>query len=256
MSGVTKKEKNGNGLPAEAREALTLSLAALCSFCDQADAALYKKFDSELYLTLGELFGVGHIDAWNGAHSQDYATFASNLLTLETVVGMENAADVVRNGKFLSYRNGFRDEFFRLARIAAGKLGKDLAPYISIFYSIESLNEYLKPKQDAGTFIDVKNLNAQHYRLFFPDDAQARKYLVQLIEHGQLTPGDNEHWGTLRGGDIVRVIVHEFHRAEKDLGLRGLEFRHGKGTLYVSDSTRDILKDLRDQFYARRQRSN
>ena len=212
----------------------------------------------ELTNLLTSVFEVDQKRAEEVARSLTVETFDSNFSRLEAIIGFDNAAFVVKEGRFLGYRNNEIENYFKLAHDVSAKIDHSLPIPVQIFYSIESLHEFLRSKQEGKVAIDVSRLNISKYRLLHPDNEQSKKYLNTLIEDGHITVETNERWNKslnkgVRAVDIVRKIAYELTMVfnDLDIGRPWYNLNNGQMKLIITHpTTREYLKEIRDKVYA------
>ena len=206
--------------------------------------------DTDLTELLAREFNVNFIRARNVAREISCGAFLENYEVLESLVGEGFAKEVVKNGDFLSYRNGSLDEYFRLVRIyASQREGVE----VSFFYSIESLNS--KNRKESDSF-NIGKLDVSRNKLFNLDNDQTNKYLNSLIENGYLTVSTHEHWCKSKDGEngprsnhILQRIAYLLKTGFAELGLERPEVNINNGTitLEIGERTRKNLKKIVDE---------
>lgn len=199
-----------------------------------------------------EMFDVSYARACRATEVFTLEEFSRNLEQLETIVGPENAADIIKNGKFLEYSNGTLESYLKLASAAAHKMKMLPADKVQLFYSITSLAEVVESKkQGCG---ELRQFNLRQYTVLHQDNEKSREYLSVLVEFGVVEVGEQEHWcksekknGT-RGRDILRKIKHDLTCIFSDVRLSKPDCRieYGQYKLVISEVTRQNLRKVVD----------
>lgn len=212
--------------------------------------------DSDLTELLAREFEIEFMKARNISRKSSLDSFMENYNKLGSLLGEEVSRDVVKNGSFLDYKNGFLDKYFQLARLVLGR--KNSSKPNNVFYSIESLKSYLE--EPVREELDINKLNIAKSRLFHLNNTQSFNYLNSLIEEGCLVVARHEHWckskldDGMRGLNIIKVISLQLKTSFSDLGLEKpeVEINYGTHTLKISDKTQEKLRKIRDKLIKRR----
>ncbi|MBI4141748.1 hypothetical protein HY484_02375 [Candidatus Woesearchaeota archaeon] len=209
----------------------------------------------QLGLMLVEMFDVSYVRAVRAANALTLEEFSRNLEQLEAIVGVENAAEIVRKGKFLEYSNSTLESYLKLASAAAHKMKTVSAGEVSLFYSITSLacvvdSNAKKKSIETGPL----NFNIRYYKLLHRDNEQSQAYLNALIDSGALEVGEKEHWckgnsgNGPRGGDILKKIGFELLSMFGEFGFPSPQCKYPQGQhcIIIPEEARLNLRKVRD----------
>ena len=217
--------------------------------------------DSNLTEFLSREFEVDFIRARTISRNLSFGDFAKRYDVLESLLDGEIVKDVIKNGSFLDYSNGFVDEYFRLVRFAVSRYDFKQKGLVNntAFYSIDSLTNYLDFLEIAkrNGNIDTSKIDISRNKLFDSSDAKSAAYLSSLIDIGRLTVVSAEHWCKSkknkgpRSLDILRKIAFQLTAVFSNLCLGRPEFEinHGTATLTIDTKTRENLSNIRKQLH-------
>ena len=212
--------------------------------------------DKDLEELLKTTFEVNEHRAKFIATKVSFDIFLNNFSRLESLIGFQNGAEVVKNGRFLDHQNGEIDVYFQLAYDVAGKMDSKLPIPPKPFYSIESLKEYLGIKETIPQ-VEQGKLDITVYRILKSDDTLSVRYLKSLIDSGELSVDRNDYWGKaetsgVRGLDILRRVSFQLNQIFNDFGFERPEIHinHGQYKIKINDSAREKLEKIRDIAYA------
>jgi hypothetical protein len=222
-----------------------------------------QKLDSELEDILLKVIGMPEDKAAKAAHIQNMDYFEKKFKRLECLVGDNTAYDIAEKGEFALYKNGELDRYFSLAtkvveltkeHIYSEDFKKNAAKF---FYSIESLETFLKEESEQEESKKIAGVSNGEYRLLSRTDQQAIDYLAEIIDEGKLTVRGHEHWAKkglptgLRGQNILKHIAWEIKRMCREAGMQDpyAVVMHGQKSIEVDDATRTTLRIIRDKVY-------
>lgn len=206
------------------------------------------------------LFDVAPERAAKAAESQTEEEFLDKMNRLELLMGFSVAAVVVRDGEFLNYRNGILKEYFALARSVQPLRVSWNPESAAVFYSIESLQDYVAEASQAQKTLDVQRLRPEirTLRLLHRENAMSRTYLADIIDKGELQVGRHEHWNNgrtedgLRGLNILKKIMWDVTHIAALLGVARprCEIKYESHSMRIDQAGRDMLSAARDAAYA------
>ena len=209
---------------------------------------LFKDPDSELTEFLTREYDINFLRARNIARDVTSDQFSENAVKLEQLVGSEATTSIIKNGNFIDYRNGSLENYFRLARENAGKFNFNVPlDSVTLFYSIESLESDLIKDEEIPKI-------SHNYRLFNTSDETSQRMLSDLINTGQLTVSENDHWSKsnvsgVRGLGILHVIKNELSRLCNEAELQHPKFQFTTGrnpTLIIPEYLRSFLGKIKN----------
>ena len=209
---------------------------------------LFKDPDSELTEFLTREYDINFLRARNIARDVTSDQFSENAVKLEQLVGSEATTSIIKNGNFIDYRNGSLENYLKLVRTKAGKFNFNVpSDSVALFYSIESLES--DPIKDE----EIPKIS-HNYRLFNTSDETSQRMLSDLINTGQLTVSENNHWSKsngsgVRGLGILHVIKNELSRLCNEAELQHPKFQFTTGrnpTLIIPEYLRSFLGKIKN----------
>lgn len=214
-------------------------------------------------MTLTELlvdFGVDEDRAKDASKRWDENSFEDMFIQLECLMGFDNTVEVLTEGDILDYENGYLGDYMRMARIVSGQMKHRVSrDHASIFYSLNNLNGYVdlsSKEEESG--IDISVLNLGPLRLLHPDNSRSVKYLNELIEDGEISFGEHEHWmrgngqeSGPRAATIGVAIKSQLKQIFNELGLEEpcVSVNYGKRCVWVDEYTSTKLREIRAKAY-------
>ena len=214
--------------------------------------------DQRLEDVLKSIFEVESKKAEQAAKISTLEEFELNFRRLENLLDFKGAAEVVRLGEFLAYRNSQLDKYFQLAYLAIGKMDAFLPVPIKPFYSVTTLKEYLGIKEEDSKVIDHSKLKLASYRILHIDHPMSVAFLESLIENGEVVVGDNDRWSRSkskegpRGPSILRRIAFELVEIFNDLEMNRPQYdiNFGQSKITLDRTTSEALRKVRDSAYS------
>lgn len=207
------------------------------------------------------LIGTSANKAAKASKTQTLDYFYDKFKRLEGLVSEKAAYTIVEKGEFSLYRNGDLEKYFTLAGKVVDKIKKNMFSeklpknwFVKQFYSIESLENFLKKEKEESEEKNIQHLKVGRYRILNSSDSQAKKYMNDLIENRRIEVGDHEHWARadnqgLRGQNILVYLANEIRHMCSDSGLEYPRIRilHGQKAMTIDEKTSLNLRILRDK---------